>query len=243
MSEEITENKSDENKPNDNLNKAITDWKTKRQTDDKAKKKWPFWAQLLTIFGIAFVISVFIRVFLFQPFIVPSGSMRPTLMENDRILVSKLYPKPMALNRQDIIVFRDPGGWLALQNIENEQNSNALTSVLEFFGLSTPDDEYLTKRLIGMPGDHITCDGNGGPVKVNGEAIDNSYIPEGAFPSQVKIDEKVPDNMIYVLGDNRANSADSRFNKDKEYNGFVPMQNVVGKVIAIIWPPDRFKTF
>ncbi|MDR2748693.1 MAG: signal peptidase I [Bifidobacteriaceae bacterium] len=227
----------------DNLSEAITDWKAKREVNQEAKKKWPFWAQLLTIFGTAFILSVFVRVFLFQPFLIPSGSMRPTLVENDRIVANKLYPKPFGLNHQDIIVFRDPGGWLLLHNLENDNDSSSLSGVLEFFGLKAPEDEYLTKRLIGMPGDHITCDGNGGPVEINGAPLSEPYLPQGAFPSQAKIDETVPPNMLYVLGDNRSNSADSRYNKDKEYGGFVPVANVVGKVVAIMWPWDHMKTF
>ncbi|MDR3128111.1 MAG: signal peptidase I [Bifidobacteriaceae bacterium] len=229
----------------DNLNQAISEWKTKREQVNIAKKGWSKWSQVVIIFGFALVISIIIRVFLFQPFIVPSGSMKPTLGVGNRILVSKLYPKPLGINRQDIIVFKDPGGWLSLKNIENSQDNSLLSAFLKLIGLkdSNSDDNYLTKRLIGLPGDHITCDGKGGPIIINQTALQEPYIIEGALPSSMEINVTVPNDMLYVLGDNRSNSADSRYNKDKEYNGFVPLNNVIGKVSAVIWPLDSFKIF
>ncbi|MDR3116330.1 MAG: signal peptidase I [Bifidobacteriaceae bacterium] len=226
----------------DKLGEAISDWKKQRSQADEAKKKWPFSMQLLVIFGFALIISILIRVFLFQPFIVPSGSMKPTLGIGDRILVSKLYPKPFGANRQDVIVFKDPGNWLSSATTASQFNSSPWTAFLQFIGLQESDNnDYLTKRLIGLPGDHITCDGKGGPVVVNGEALQEPYLMDSTMPSTQVIDITVPPDMAYVLGDNRSNSADSRFNKDKQYNGFVPEANIIGKVVAVIWPLGDFR--
>ncbi|MDR3151945.1 MAG: signal peptidase I [Bifidobacteriaceae bacterium] len=226
----------------DKLGEAISDWKKKRNQADEAKKKWPFSMQLLVIFGFALIVSILIRVFLFQPFVVPSGSMKPTLEIGDRILVSKLYPKPFGPNRQDVIVFKDPGNWLSAVSATAQLDISPWGAFLQFIGLQeTDNNDYLTKRLIGLPGDHIVCDGKGGPVIVNGAALQESYIMDSTMPSTQPIDVVVPPNMTYVLGDNRSNSADSRFNKDKQYNGFVPEANIVGRVVSIIWPLGDFR--
>jgi signal peptidase I len=106
------------------------------------------------------------------------------------------------------------------------------------------NDEFLVKRVIGLPNDHVSCKGRGAKIEINGKAIDETeYIKEGVNPSDLAFDVVVPDGMLFVLGDNRANSADSRYNTDKPYSGFVPKSFVVGNVVSIFWPFDHFKIF
>lgn len=171
--------------------------------------------------GIPIVIVMLLRIFVFGMYVIPSKSMENTIMPGDRVITTKLVPHPFSLKRGDIIVFKDPAHWLA-----NEQTS--FTS------------DYLIKRLIGLPGDTVQCDGNGAPVMVNGVAIDEqSYIRPGSEPSTFPFKVKVSEGHLFVMGDNRANSADSRYHQDDGDNGLVPITDVVGIAFARYWPWER----
>lgn len=195
----------------------------------------------------ALVLSFMIKTFLVQSFYIPSASMEDTLVEGDRVMVSRLAPHPVDLRRGDIVVFVDPGGWLPPYTAPDRGPvGNAVTEVLTTIGLLPADTgEHLIKRLIGLPGDHVVCNdvcaSEGGPVTVNGVAIDETmYIKDGATPSgNRKFDEVVPDRMLFVMGDNRQNSADSRYNTSRPGGGMVPVHNIVGTAFATVWPLDR----
>ena len=147
--------------------------------------------------GIPIVIVLLVRMFLFGFYVIPSGSMLNTIEPGDRVITSKLTPKVFKLQRGDVVVFKDPDHWL------QQENSGR-------FG-----GDYLIKRLIGLPGDTVACEGPGKPVTVNGVAIDEtSYIRSGVDPSSFAFSEKVTAGHVFVMGDNRANSADSRYHQD-----------------------------
>lgn len=190
----------------------------------------------------AIVLSLLVKTFLVQAFFIPSQSMHDTLIENDRILVSKLTPGPLDLRRGDIVVFKDPGGWLSGQVVPDPGPVRArLNEVLTFIGLYPADaNEHLVKRLIGLPGDHVACAGPGEPITVNGVAIDEPYLADGAIPSEQAFDTTVPPNSIWVMGDNRQNSADSRYHTGNPGGGSVPIANVVGTAFVTVWPLERF---
>ena len=145
-----------------------------------------------------------------QPFHIPSGSMEDTLIKDDRVLVSKLTPGPFALHRGDIVVFTDPDHWLG--DVAPVERS-PLRSALIFLGL-VPDDshEHLIKRVIGLPGDHVTCCTAGGQITVNGSPITEPYIKPGDSPGggRSAFDIVVPADKVWVMGDHRSDSADSR---------------------------------
>lgn len=195
----------------------------------------------------ALVLSFAIKTFLVQSFYIPSGSMEETLAIGDRVMVSRLAPEPVDLQRGDIIVFLDPGGWLPpYQAPDRGPVGNAITAGLTTIGLLPSDTgEHLIKRLIGLPGDHVVCNddcaSSGGPVKVNGVDItETPYIMPGNTPSGNRaFDVVVPDRMLFVMGDHRQNSADSRYNTSKPGGGFVPVHNVVGTAFATVWPLER----
>ncbi|WP_225220564.1 signal peptidase I, partial [Oerskovia merdavium] len=135
----------------------------------------------------------------------------------------------------------DRGVWLASQP---QQESTGLVKAgetfLTFIGIRPVDaGEHLIKRVIGLPGDHVTCCDAQGRVSVNGVAIDETYIKPGSIPSELEFDVVVPEDSLFVLGDNRQNSGDSRYNTDKPGQGFVPIDNVVGTAVAKVWPLDR----
>jgi signal peptidase I len=208
-----------------------------------------FLRDVLVIVLIALVVSFLVKTFLVRSFYIPSASMELTLVEQDRILVDELTPRFGGYDRGDIVVFRDPGGWLDPQMAVPSQGPvvDAIEWVLSLVGLAAPDsDDHLIKRIIGLPGDHIVCCNDLGQLTVNGTAIDEtSYIqvPEqGAPASTLDFDVTVPEGSLWVMGDNRYRSKDSRYNQDQPGKGFVPVDNVVGRAFVITWPFDRFGT-
>ncbi len=151
-----------------------------------------------------------LRLFVFGLYAIPSGSMENTIMPGDRVITTHLSPRPIALRRGDIIVFKDPANWLANEG-------------------ATHNSDRLIKRLIGLPGDTVECAGNGAPIVINGVPIDESaYLKPGVEPSRSAFSVTVPAGRLFVLGDNRPNSADSRAHTNDGAQGLVPVGDVEG---------------
>ncbi|MCA5893250.1 signal peptidase I [Isoptericola sp. NEAU-Y5] len=186
----------------------------------------------------ALVLSWLIKTLLVQAFYIPSGSMEDTLEVGDRVMVSRLVPDAFDVHRGDIVVFKDPGGWLPpYEPPERTPVGQATANVLTFVGLMPAETgDHLIKRVIATPGDHVTCCDDEGRIQVNGEPIDETYIRPGSVPSQDPFDKVVPEGMLWVMGDNRQESKDSRYNTGNPGGGFVPMDNVVGSTFAVVWP-------
>jgi signal peptidase I len=216
------------------------------RTAPRHRGGWAFLRDLLVIVLIALVASFLIKTFLVRSFYIPSGSMEHTLEVQDRILVDEITPRFTGYDRGDVVVFRDPGGWLPPQREDTRpaivQGADWLLSLV---GLSAPDsDDHLVKRIIGLPGDNVVCCNAIGQITVNGVPIDETGyldLPGGkTAASQDDFDVTVPDDALWVLGDNRYSSKDSRYNQDQPGRGFVPMENIVGRAFLITWPFDRF---
>jgi len=191
----------------------------------------------------ALILSLLVKTFLVQAFWIPSMSMHNTLWENDRILVSKLAPGPLQVHRGDIVVFKDPGGWLADQPATRVSGfQRVVNDALTFIGLRPVDaGEHLVKRVIGLPGDHVACAGPGAPITVNGVAIDEKqYLPPGTDPSDIAFSTTVPADSLWVMGDNRSHSEDSRYHMGNPGGGSIPVGNVVGVAFVIVWPVDHW---
>lgn len=186
----------------------------------------------------AIVLSWLVKTFLAQAFFIPSASMHDTLLEGDRVLVSKLAPGPFDIHRGDIVVFSDPGGWLDQQTVPE---TNVVQDALIAIGLMPQQSEdHLIKRVIGLPGDRVASTGDGSPLTVNGVPIDESeYLAPGASPSERAFDVVVPSGSIWVMGDNRQHSADSRWHLGDPGGGSVPIDDVVGTAFVKLWPVDR----
>lgn len=204
-----------------------------------------FLRDLLIIFVIALLVSFLIKTFLVRSFYIPSGSMENTLQIKDRILVNELVPNVVPLSRGDVVVFRDPGGWLPTQpKVEQAPAAAAVEWVLSIFGLAAPDsDDHLIKRVIGLPGDHVACCNALGQMTVNDVPLDEPYVklPPGAEKvSADPFDIVVPEGSLWVMGDNRYNSKDSRYNGSTPGKGFVPIENVVGRAFVITWPSSNW---
>jgi signal peptidase I len=189
----------------------------------------------------ALVLSMLIKTFLVQSFFIPTGSMEETLLVGDRVLVSKLAPGPLEVHRGDVVVFTDPGGWLDPDPTPAPGGlGGAVRRVLTFVGLLPQDDgDHLIKRVIGVPGDTVECCDAQGRVSVNGVPIDEPYLAPGARPSEVEFSVVVPEGRLWVMGDNRQNSRDSRYKQGDPGGGTIPLDGVVGVAFLTLWPFDR----
>ena len=214
----------------------------------RPRKRRGFWLLLrdiLVIVVVAVVISFVIKTFLVRSFYIPSGSMEQTLLIKDRILVDELTPRFTGYERGDVVVFRDPGGWLPVTPTPDRPAIvEAWVWLTSLVGISAPDsDDHLIKRVIGLPGDHVVCCNALGQVTVNGTLIDETPyldLAEGqSAPAVVPYDITVPEGSLWVLGDNRDHSKDSRYNMEQPSKGFVPIDNVVGRAFLITWPFNR----
>jgi signal peptidase I len=194
------------------------------------------WAETLVLLAIALLIAIGLKAFLVQSFYIPSESMEPGFVKNDRIIVQKVsYWGSGQPERGDIVVFQDPDHWL----IGQESSPGVIARGLQYVGLY-PTGGHLVKRVIGVAGDHVVCCDEAGKITVNGKALDeSSYLPAGTVPSQTPFDVTVPDGMLWVMGDNRMHSGDSRAHVTGATRGFVPVRLVVGKVAALVWPFGR----
>jgi len=179
--------------------------------------------------AIALLVALVIKSFLVQAFYIPSSSMEPTLRAGDRVLVSSIpywFGEP---ELGDVVVFEDPTPGPAE---DRGLVQGAMHWLLQGLGLEAPDDEDFIKRVIGVPGDVVTA--RKGAVYVNGVRLDEPYLEERTAPFERTV---VPDDTLFVLGDNRSASDDSRFGL-----GFVPIDNVIGEAFMIAWPPSRMNS-
>ena len=185
-----------------------------------------FMGELPGLIIIAFVLALLIKSFLVQAFFIPSGSMEPTLKPGDRVLVVKVPYYLHDPRRGDIIVFSDP-------NSTGETKRGVVGGffhwVVQGLGVTSPDNPDFIKRVIGLPGDTVW--GKGGSVYVNGVKLTEPYLTQQTGDFQ---HFKVPPGDLFVMGDNRGNSLDSRYSL-----GYVPIDKVIGKADIIIWPPSR----
>ena len=194
--------------------------------------------ELPILIAVALVVSLFIKSFLVKFFYIPSGSMENTLQVQDRVAVNKVPFISDNIKRGDIVVFRDPNNWLP-ENVENSSNSLAAKAknLLVTVGvLPNPAKQYLVKRVVGVAGDRVVCCTEGKKLSINGVEVTEPYIYGGDAPSEMKFDVTVPEGKLWVLGDHRGASADSRYHQEDINNGFVPLESVSGRVVAVIWP-------
>jgi len=211
----------------------------------RSRSVWIFLRDLLIIIVAALLISFLIKTFLVRSFYIPSSSMEQTLMVNDRIIVNQLTPDPIPIEHGDVVVFRDPGGWLTpAPQVQTNWVVGAIDAVLAFVGLIAPDsNEHLIKRVIGLPGDTVVCCNDFGQLSVNDVPLDEPYItlpPDVTKATRDDFTVTVPASALWVMGDNRYNSADSAFHRTDPTGGFVPLDNVVGRAFVVSWPANRW---
>ena len=185
----------------------------------------------------ALVLSIIVKTFFIQFFYIPSGSMENTLQVNDRVGVNKFGALFSDIKRGEVVVFRDPANWLSPNYDDSSGIRKVIKDSLVFVGvLPDPSKQYLIKRTIGVGGDKVRCCGKDGKIEVNGVSINEPYIYEGDKPSDSEFEVEVPQGFIWVMGDHRGASADSRFHTDDPNKGMVALDKVTGRATFIIWP-------
>lgn len=199
------------------------------------------WLQeTVAVIAIALALSLLVKTFLVQAFYIPSSSMEDTLAVNDRIMVNKLAPGVSELQRGDVVVFTDPGGWLDDPMESRTGAMRVAIDILTFVGIIPHDaGEHLIKRVVGLPGDTVECCDVEDRLTVNGAPVDEPYLKPGVSPSSYEFEVVVPEGTVWLMGDNRSNSADSRAHMGDPGGGFVPVDHVVGRAVVIMWPLDR----
>jgi signal peptidase I len=202
------------------------------------RKKGALLKELPILVVVALVVSLLIKTFVVQFFYIPSGSMENTLQIKDRVAVNKVPFISKSINRGDVVVFRDPNNWLPeiVDYNTNKYVAKAKSALVAVGVLPNPAKQYLVKRVIGVAGDHIVCCTKNEKLSVNGVEVTEPYIYAGNKPSEMKFDVTVPAGKIWVMGDHRGASADSRYHQDDINKGFVPLSRVTGRVVAVIWP-------
>ena len=205
----------------------------------KRRKKRSFWRDLVVIVVAALALTILLKAFVVQVFSIPSGSMENTLLPGDRILVSKVVYKFRPIARGDIVVFSGAGSW----DSPTPPPSNWLTGLwddaVNLVGIAGPDTDYV-KRVIGVPGDRVVCCNKNGQITVNGVPLSEShYVYPGDVPSEMQFNVTVPAGRLWVMGDNRGDSDDSRYRVNDPGGGTIPESAVVGRAFLIIWPFSR----
>jgi signal peptidase I len=214
-----------------------------RSRTGKAKRKRSVAFEVAIVLVAALVVTVVLKSFLFQVFVIPSGSMENTLEIGDRILVNRLVYHLRPVDRGDIVVFSGDGSWgPEPPPLPSNPVERAWDDLRDFVGVSAPGTDYV-KRVIGLPGDHVMCCNAAGQITVNGVALnESSYLYPGDQSSSgdpEPYNVVVPAGRLFVLGDHRSDSADSRYHTQDGYDGTIPENEVVGRAFVVIWPPSR----
>jgi signal peptidase I len=211
------------------------------------KKRSSFLRELPFLILIALVLALLIKTFLVQAFFIPSGSMENTLHIGDRVLVNKLVYRIRDVHRGEIIVFRGPTSWQDSPEFTSSEPSNPISKFFHdigsALGVAAPSSKDFIKRVIGVAGDHVACCDAKGHVTVNGHPLtEDSYLYPGAKPSETNFDVTVPKGRLWVMGDHRNMSADSRAHISDGQNGTIPTGNVIGRAFIRVWPPGDWGT-
>src|ERR1700722_16674904 len=206
-----------------------------------AKRQRGFWRELPVLIVIALVLALLIKSFVVQAFWIPSGSMENTLEVNDRVLVNKVVYHTRSIHRGDIVVFDGSTSWDAGEPQPSENIFSKAADELEGV-VGIRNDPYIyIKRVIGLPGDHVVCCNSKGQVTVNGVALtESSYLYPGNSPSQTTFNITVPAGDLWVMGDHRQVSYDSRGHMGDPGGGAIPVSSVIGRAFVIIWPASRW---
>jgi signal peptidase I len=188
---------------------------------------------------LALVVSLLIKSFLVQFFYIPSGSMENTLQIKDRVAVNRVPFIGNDIGRGDVVVFRDPAGWLPdASSVSGNGITSTIRDGLVLVGIiPNPAKQYLVKRVIGVAGDKVVAKDQ--VLTINGKPTNEPYIFSGNTPSDTDFNITVPEGKVWVMGDHRGASGDSRVHQDDVNNGMVPLEKITGRVVAKIWPLNR----
>jgi signal peptidase I len=209
------------------------------KADKGKRRKRSFWRDLVVIVVAALALTILLKAFVVQVFSIPSGSMENTLLPGDRILVSKIVYDFRPITRGDVVVFSGAGSWDQPNPPPDGWLAGLRDDVTSLVGIAGPGTDYV-KRVIGIPGDHVVCCNTQGQVTVNGVPLsESSYVYPGDAPSDLRFNITVPAGRLWVMGDNRGDSDDSRYRTTSPGQGTIPESAVVGRAFLAIWPVSR----
>jgi len=209
------------------------------------RARLPLWQEVPLVVIIALSLSALVRAFLVEPFYIPSGSMEQTLLVGDRVLVNKVIYDVRDPHRGEVVVFRGTQSWAPEQRVPRSGDTRTTVShaVGQLVGLNDPGEKDFIKRVIGLPGDVVGCCDSAGRFTVNGRGLTEPYIFENNPLEQRTFGPiTVPQGRIFVMGDHRGRSKDSRAYLDDGTSGTIPLQNVIGRAFVKIWPVSRWDT-
>jgi len=220
----------------------------------RQRRRWSAWQELPILIVVALAIALVIKSFVVQPFFIPSSSMEDTLLIGDKVLVNKLVYDFRGIDRGDIVVFNGTGSWNPPAPVSRPSSDPIVraydvtlrplfSSIAGLFGTPADQGTDYVKRVIGLPGDHVACCNAQGLVTVNGVPLhESSYLYPGSAPSEIRFSITVPKGRLWVMGDNRSVSDDSRLRQQDPGRGTIPENEVVGRAFVIVWPPSRWRT-
>ena len=217
----------------DGVPPTLTEDRPRDDAPERDRSGKGFWRELPVLVAIALLIAILIKSFLIQAFYIPSPSMEPTLVRGDRVLVCRICVRLGDVSRGDVIVFADPD---PEPHADDGFVRDAFRWLAEGVGVAQPEDEDFIKRVIGLPGDVVEI--RRGNVFVNGERLDEPYL-DPANDTRSFAPRTIPDGMLFVMGDNRLVSGDSRFEPPTGV-GLVPEDRVIGVAFVRVWPPSRW---
>jgi signal peptidase I len=205
----------------------------------RRRPSWAGWSpgRLALALVAAGILLALVRVFVVQTFVIPSGSMEPGLRIGDRVVVSRLDYRFGPVRRGDVVVF-DGDGVFAAADPPGSLVARLGAGIGRALGSPVGETDYV-KRVIGVAGDRVACCDTDGRVTVDGRPLEESYVYPGNSPSMVRFDQVVPSRSLWVMGDHRSSSADSRDHLGDPGGGMVPVDQVVGRVVAVWWPWDH----
>jgi signal peptidase I len=230
---------------------ADEDAEESEEPSEKRKERRLSWLiELVVLVAAALVIALVVKTYVAQPFDIPTGSMENTLLVHDKVLVNKFVGHISQIHRGDIVVFDGAGNWDPPVAAIGDPLDRIYRNVLSLFGDDSGQTDYI-KRVIGLPGDHVACCTSQGLVTVNGVPLhESSYLYPGSQPSTIKFSIVVPPGRLWVMGDNRADSSDSRLHDcgvigaacvPWDRDGTIPQSSVIGRAFLVIWPFSRIK--
>ena len=194
----------------------------------------------LIVAGVGVVLLLMVRGLVVQAFYIPSGSMEPTLQPSDRILVDKIGVVS-SLKRGDLVVFDGTRTFAPSAGVGSGQPSamgTVMGAMASMLSIQTDQSDYV-KRVVGLPGDHVVCCDASGLITVNDVAVHEQYLYPGDVPSDLTFDVTVPSERVWLMGDHRSDSSDSRAHLGDPGGGMVRLNDVIGRAVVVYWPPSR----
>ncbi|MEI2716039.1 MAG: signal peptidase I [Candidatus Nanopelagicales bacterium] len=210
---------------------------------EKESHKLPLWLEMPLVIVVAVLLAFAVKTFLVQIFYIPSGSMENTLLVGDRVAVNRLAYRLGEPARGDVIVFDGVDSFVPADQAPPSEGpiEGLLTELGRTVGVVPPPDTVFVKRVIGVGGDRVVCCDDKGRIEVNGQPIGEPYLYPGDKPSSTRFDVKVPQGKLWVMGDHRSASADSRAHMGEPGGGFVPVDRALGRAFAVIWPQAQWQ--